>query len=188
MMKKLLCLCLSLLLVLSFAACDSEDDDDDRRSSKKSNSSASADYESAFELLVKYIDGTLKESELKKMLPEDEWNYIAKENDQNVDELCEEKYEALEEKWAGMVEQYGDGYRVEYKVISKTDIDEEEFEEFKNSMEYCGLDADSFGKGYAVTVELILTGENGEEEERNELAVVQYKGAWYISTLMMYGV
>lgn len=187
-MKKLLCLLLSILLVLSFAACDSEDDDDDdRRSSRRSKSSTSADYEDAIDLGVSLFDGSASKSDVKRLYPEDLWEYMAQESGESTEELREQLYEMLKEARADMEDEFGKDFSIEYEILEQKDVPKSEFDEFKENMEeYYGLDADSFEQCRELEMRVIITGVE-EEEETSSVHMVQYDGAWYIAELLMEG-
>lgn len=187
-MKKFLCILLSILMLLSFAACgsDNDDDDDDRRSSRKSKSSVSDDYEEAIDLCLKVFTGSITKSDVKRMFPDDLWEYMAEEEGESVDELCEEMYDMLKDTKAEMEEAYGDGFSAEYEILDKDTVDEDELDEFKEEAEeYYGLDPDKIGECYALEMQVVVSFD-GEEEEQNEtIHVLEYDGAWYIAEVLM---
>ncbi len=198
-MKKLLCILLSLLLMLSFAACESEDDDDDRRSSRRSKkgeatsdtdsgSNSSSDYEDAIELMMKVYECDISKSELKSMFPDVLWDYFEEEEGMTLDDCYDMISEGLEDERADLEEEFGEDFKIEYKILSQTDVDEDEFEEFKEYMEeYYGMDTDSFGACYEVEIKGTISGENDEETSEMTYHVVEFDGSWYIAEILMDG-
>ena len=191
-MKKLLCLILSVLLVLSFAACASEEDDDrESRKSKKNKESTSdvvasaGSYEDAIDLCLKVFVGSITKSDVKQMFPDDLWEYMAEEEGESVDELCEEMYDMLKETKADMEEAYGDGFSAEYEILDKKTFDGEEYDEFKEGAEEsCGLDPDKFGKCYEMKMRVVVSFEDEEEEQNETIHMFEYDGEWYIAEVV----
>lgn len=192
-MKKLLCLLLSILMLLSFVACESaDDDDDDRRSSRKSgknqSSAASSDYKDAIDLLMKVSECDISEKELKSMFPDFIWEYYEEEEGESFDEICEMISESLAEQRTDLEDEFGEDVAIQYEVTDKTEVDEEEFEEYKNTMaEQYGVDPEIFGECYTVEFEATMSGQYEEESQNMTYHVVEIDGTWYIAEILLEG-
>lgn len=193
-MKKLLCLLLSVLLVLSFAACESEDDDDDdRRSSRRSKkgdttTSASSDYEDAIDLLMKVNQCDISKNELKKMFPDALWDYFEEEEGMTLDDCYDMISESLADQRADLEEEFGEDFTLQYEIVNKKEVDEDEFDDFKETMkDYYGIGSSSFGDCYEVEIEGTMSGEYEEETGEMTWHVVEIDGSWYIAEILMDG-
>lgn len=186
-MKKLLCLLLSVLLVLSFAACESEEDDDSRssRRSKKSETVAEAsDYEDALDLLMKVYSYDVSKAELKSMFPDACLDFLEEEADMNFDDWYEKVSESFADERADLEDEFGEDFDIRYEITEKNEVDEDELDEFKENMkEYFGIKASSIGQCYEVELEGTISGENEEETATETWHVVQIDGSWYVTEI-----
>lgn len=184
-MKKFLCILLSILMLLSFAACESDEDDDDDRSSrrsKKSQSSTASDYEDAIEAAMKLASMDITKKELKSMFPDACWDYLEEEANMTFDEWYEMASEAFADERADLEDEFGEDVKLQYEILNKNEVDEEEFDEFKGNMkEYFGIKASSIGECYEVELEATMSGEYEEETEEMTWHVVEIDGSWYVA-------
>lgn len=193
-MKKLLCLLLSVLLAMSFAACDSEDDD---RSSKKSRkgkdtsgevSGSAGSYEDAIDLILELYTADLSKSEFEKMIPADLWDYYEKEEGMSVSDCYELVADGMDEQRAYMEEQYGENMKATYEIVSKEKASGSDIEEFLETMEEkFGLDPDDFGDAYEIELSITISGSEDEDTEEAEFGFIEYKGAWYAADALIEG-
>ena len=190
-MKKLLCLLLSVLFVLSFAACESEDDD--RRSSrrsKKEQTVGSSDYEDAIDLMMKVFSCDISEKELKSMFPAVCWDYFEEEEDQPFDEIYDMVSSDLENSREYLEEEFGEDFHIEYEIVSKEKLDADDealsefVEEFKNIY---GLDEFTVGDCYALEIEASMVGSNKEDPTEMSYHVIEIDGSWYVAEILLDG-
>ena len=189
-MKKLLCLLLSVLLVLSFAACGSEDDGGSSKKSKKNKESTEevGSYEDAIDLLLELYVADLSESEFKKMIPADIWKYYEDEEGMSVSDCYETVADGMDEQRAYMEEQYGEDMKVTYEIVSKEKASEGDVEDFLELMEeQYGLDPDDFGTCYEIELAITISGSEDEDTQETMMGFVEYKGSWYIADALTDG-
>ena len=197
-MKKLLCLLLSILLVLSLVACgDSSDkDDDDDRKEKRSNVSEDEEtgkseggkqesYETAIDRYIEYTVGTISKSNFKKLLPTVVWDYFEDEGE-DFETIYADAAEELEWMWEDYADTYGDDFKASYKITDKSKTADDEYEEFIETVcEECDMDPDDFGKCYTIEAELTISGSEDEDTDAGEIHVFEYDGKWYVAELLM---
>lgn len=196
-MKKLLALLLALVMVLSFAACGSEDDDDDSRSSRRSRKDktsqedpqepVSAGYEAAIKRIVNVMSCDISKNELKKMFPQECWDYFEEEEDMTLDDCYDMISESLKEQKEDLEDEFGKDFEVSYKILGKNDVPEDEMDEFKGIVdEMYGIKASAIGDCYEIELELTISGTE-EETDEDSWHVVEIDGVWYIAEILIEG-
>lgn len=194
-MKKLLCLLLALVMVLSFAACASDSDDDgESKRSKKSKETTeggtakSGSYEDAIELVLKLYTADLSKSDFEKMLPADVWTYLEDEEGVTVDDCYDQVAGDMDEQYEYMEELYGKNFKVTFEVVNKEKASEEDVADFLETMEdMYGLDADDFGDAYEIQFSATVSGSEGEDTQEMDMGFVEYKGNWYAADALLEG-
>lgn len=194
-MKKLLCLLLALVMVLSFAACASDSDDDgESKRSKKSKETTeggtakSGSYEDAIELVLKLYTADLSKSDFEKMLPADVWTYLEDEEGVTVDDCYDQVAGDMDGQYEYMEEMYGKNFKVTFEVVNKEKASEEDVADFLETMEdMYGLDADDFGDAYEIQFSATVSGSEGEDTQEMEMGFVEYKGNWYAADALLEG-
>ena len=189
-MKRLLCLLVSILLVLSFAACES--DDDDRRSSRKSKKEqtvASSDYEDAIDLLMKVFACDISEKELKSMFPAVCWDYFEEEG-QSFEEIYDMVSSDLENSKAYLEEEFGEDFYIKYEIVSKEKVDEddEDYLDFIEEIEdMYNIESLAYGDCYMLEIEASMVGSNKEDPTEMSYHVIEIDGVWYVAEILLEG-
>ena len=170
-MRKLLCLVLSLVLVLSLAACGGS-------SGKKDKSSKAAKTPEA--IAEKYMEAAL-DADFEKMLDlvhKDVINNGMEAEDMDDDdmqEMIDESSEELEELLAELEEE---DIKLSYEIVDVDALDKEMVESGK---EYYEDEYDvEITDAKSVMIEISIKADGETEYENIEIYVVKIGGSWYL--------
>ncbi len=188
-MKKLLCLLLSALLLLSCTACNSEEYVDEyyesTESTKKEPSVPEVSYDTAIRLMMKTFSNDFSKEELKSMYPDEAWTYFAEEKGKSLDDIYADFSGRMEENWEKTKEAVGEGAAVKYEILARTDCEGETYEAFKAEMgKKYGIAHDAFGTCYEVTVKKATVGKLREDIVTQNYHVFELDGNWYVSEVL----
>lgn len=170
-MRKLLCLLLSLVLVLSLAACG-ESGGKKEKSGKTPESVAEkymdavldADFEKIFDLIHKdVINNGLEAEGLDK---------------EYLQEMIDENNADMEEMFAELEEEAGGKVKFSYEVLEAEELSEDMLE---NGQEYYEDEYDvKITDAKVVEIEVTVEFDGDQETESFEIYVVKIGGSWYL--------
>lgn len=176
-MKKMICVLLSLILVLSLAACGAGE-------SKKEDRKTDKDYYSS---LVKNLVKSMQDADGEKLL-----SLFHKEA---VEIMCESSFDGDHESMAASLEatmresmedwerQYGRNIKLSHKIITAVKFEEENIRELQDQYhDFMNLNLE-IKKAYAVQVEMHVEGEDGENTYDTGLIAMKVDGKWYVDII-----
>lgn len=138
-------------------------------------------YESmelAVEAYMQMMTGVVSQEQIKRMFPERIWN-----DSEIVDDNYYAQYkEGIEEALAGYREEFGEDYRITWKISSVEMISENETyteEENQNIREWAGADGKDV-KSYYVTLSVQIKGNKGELTTSADCYPVKILEKWYV--------
>lgn len=186
-MKKLLCLLLALVMILSLVACDKKEKEDDTDKGKKTTQTedtkdkgedkepekeeekeTATSYEEKLDLYIRANYYTISEEEFDTMIPE------------GVDLLTYDDYlEGMEGVEEDLVETYGEDYEINYEIVEERELDESMLSMIVLAL---GLDMDNVEDSCEVDVEIAMSGSKSADEEPELVTflAILYEGEWYI--------
>lgn len=166
-MRKLLCLLLSLVLVLSLAACDKKEE---------KNKSAKAVAEAFMDAMINADSKAMFD-----LVPEEVMDYLMESEDMSKSDLKEmyaELDEEMAESFEEMEEYYGGKMKISYDVVDEYDLDEDDLADIQEMYEELDIKVKA-----AKVIELETTMKVGGEvieEDYMELVVIKVGSNWYI--------
>ena len=170
-MKKLLCVLLAALMLLSLCACGMLDSSD-----KEEEDS----YMQPLDDFMDYITGDATLKTIQRMMPDEAWEYREEEHDLTPDYI----WEVYQENRAGVVEgdeeEFGPNLKYHYEVVDDRKLDKDELEDLKEELEYYGIDPDDVKEAYEVDFEATISGDYDEETAENTYTVVKIGKTWYM--------
>lgn len=169
-MKKLLCLVLSLLLVLSLAACGGKE-------TKRSGNSAKTAIE-------QYLDACIKGDymAISNMQPKEVIDAIKANNDMDDDdwdEQIEQNQEIIENYFEILEGNYGGKPKITYEIVDQRSLDDKDdaFEEIQYKYEYYYDIEISDVKAFDVELTMMAGGEM--YKNTTTLHAVKINSSWY---------
>jgi len=209
MIKRLLCLLLSVLVLLSFAGCADdqeyeslqefnrtlelddikgdeyiEDDYDDVTITDKNNV-VNVGYKDAVGLMMKTFDNSFTEEELKAMFPDVCWSWFEKEKGKTFDDIYTDFRERMALNWEKTKESVGEDAAVKYEFVDLKECSNAEYEGLKSEItEKYGVDQASYGKCYKVFVKKVTVGSVKEDKYSQWYHVLQIDDKWYVAEVL----
>ena len=187
-MKKLLCLLLSLVLVLSFAACAAEEEEYDFEevtSITVQERPLNVEYKDAVHLLIKTFSGDFTKEELKAMYPAQCWTYFKEVKGMTLDAIYEDFNGRMQVRWEGIKETTGEDAAVRYEFEELLDCFGDDYVALKAELtERYGFAETSFGTCYQVRLKIATMGSLKEESHSQYYHVLEIDGAWYVAEIL----
>lgn len=166
-MKKLLMILLFLTVLLcSFAGCNM-----DREKKKEEEKVTASSYEDPVDVYMKVYSGALTKNDLKYFYPAEYWNFNV------LDEEWENLQNTMEVLTANMSEEFGDDYKVTYKIVSREEMELEEIREVMKDA--YNVPPEDIEKAYALEVEMTAKGSELEDTVTQNKVVMKIRGMWY---------
>lgn len=168
-MRKFLCLLLSLLMLVSLAACGDKDKKEDSGKSAKAVAESfmealiDSDAKAMFDLLPdEVVDAMLEETGMTKSEWKEELDYMS---------------ESLAENMADMEDYYGGKIKITYEIADEYDLDDDELEYLQENYEELDIKVKD-----AKVLEIDATMKAGdyEEDDSMELIVIKVGSNWYL--------
>ncbi len=206
-MKKLLCLFLSVLAVLSFAGCadyvsmDGYDDmqgDDllldidymdgeyDYTLPADTDNTLIYGYKDAIRLMMNTFDNSFTKEELKAMYPNECWTWFEEQKGLTVDDIYTGFSEKMEENWEKVKETVGENAAVKYEYLYRTDYEGEDYEALKAEVEAkYGIEPEAFGICYEVKLKKATVGSLREDVSTQVYHVAEIYGNWYVVEVLL---
>ena len=169
-MKKIICLILSLVLLLSLTACGS----------------GLLTYKSALDGFFDVISGEANKSKLKNMLPSEVWEHMEDEYDMDFDDFADEYEDNKEDLVDELESMYGDNVKISYTVEDEDELDEDELDELREELDYYGIDEDDVKQAYELELTVTAEGEDDSEEEEMTVTAIKIGNKWYIYELLYF--
>ena len=174
-LRKLLCLLLSLLMLVSLVACGDKDEDEGGESGGKKT----ANPETIVEKFMNcFIDADVKVAfdlvspEMLEFALEDEGM-----TEEDLDEMVDELNSQLEEMYEYVEEMTGEKLKMTYEIANETDMDEEDLEYIQSVYDEADIEIEA-AKVYDVDLIMEIAGES--QTETMEVTVVKIDGQWYL--------
>lgn len=180
-MKKWLCLLLSFVLLMSFAACDSD-------SGGGGGSSGASSYKTPIEGYVALKSGKATDSQIESMLPEEVWKQIEDDAEISVKDVQKGYKKYAEEARDEYEDEYGKNFKITYKWTDKEEITDEQLTEIKDAItgKYEKIENKDIENAYKVDFTATIKGsEDDDEVEFEDFIVVQIGGKWYSNSAIM---
>lgn len=169
-MRNILCLLLSLVMLLSLAACGDKDDEggESGKSAKAvaeqfMDGLADADAEAMFDLLPDEVVEYIMEDE---GMSKSDWN-------EQIDYLSE----SLKEMYEETEEYYGGKLKITYEITDEWDLEDEELEELQEDYEDVDV---KIKAAKVIEVEAVMNCGDYEEPTTFELVVLKIGSNWYL--------
>lgn len=162
-MKRVLCLTLALLMLLSLAACGG-------KGGKKGRATS---IEDVLDNRVDYLMGKASKTQVQNMYPPEFWG-------DDFEAFWEEYQEDRQEMMEEQEEKYGKNVKYSYQILEKEKFDEEKVEQAGTYFEEnWNIDPDSVTEGYNLTVEVIVKGSEKEDARVIQVSVAKIGNYWY---------
>lgn len=140
---------------------------------------------SAVNNMEKVMNG--KVNNLKKMAPQEYWDYQEKEENFDFEELKAYRKEAAEEYWNSESE-YGKNAKTSIKIDEKTEVTEEKLDSIANALEgQYGIKAKKVKKAYILDTTVTLKGSEKSRSYETKLTAAKIGSKWYIIDYYEYG-
>ena len=160
-MKKLICVLLALVMVLSLTACG-----------------ANGSHKS----VVKTLFASIEKGDAEKMLslfPEEVLEAM-EENLGDEDEVLEYFEDAMDSLMDEFEDMYGDDIKITYEIEDEDELDEDDIDEIIDFYEEY-LDADlDIEAAYELEVEATIEGEDDDDTDEMTIFVIKIDGKWYL--------
>ena len=170
-MKKLFCLLLAFVMLLSFAACE-KDDKDEKEKKEKTPS-----YEQPVKDMIDIQVGKATEKQIKRMYPEE----VLEMWEEDADELWEEYEDEKEYIVEEYEDQYGKNFKITYKITDKEELKGGNLDELADELNYqFDIDMDDVEEAYELEIEFTLKGNDDEDEYEKTVTVYKLRGQWYL--------
>lgn len=180
-MKKLLCLLLGTVLLLSFAACESEEYESYESTQSTEKGVPEASYDTAIRLMMKTFSNDFTKEELKAMYPQQCWTYFAEEKGKSLDDIYADFSSRMADNWVKTQDAVGEDAAVKFEILSRTDYENNAYDTFQAEMEEkYGIARDSFGACYEVMLKKATVGKLREDISNQRYHVFELDGAWYV--------
>lgn len=172
MMKKLLALLLAIVMIMSFAACNSEKDNDNNQKSSNSYNTALNNYQAV-------LNGNAEK--LTSLAPNEIWEW-AEENGNvtqtDVKRVYKDQYEDLKEE---LEEEFGKNTTIKITVTDKKEMSKKDIHEIGESLEASyDLDGGEITAGWEIDAEIAYKGKDDNTEIETELHIVKIGNQWYV--------
>lgn len=171
--KKIFALSAAAVLALSMTACGKNDDDDDDEESTPA-------YEKPVEA---FFDNTMKlniENAKSNLFFEEELEYIQKnqfsDDEEQLDEYVEEMFSGFDYDFES---EFGEGYKISYKVVDKERFDDEMTDDCNSHYsQYFEDENFEIDGGYTMDVEVTVRADGESYVAEWEFVVVEIDGDW----------
>lgn len=172
MMKKLLALLLTIVMLLSLAACNSDKDSDDNQNSSDSYNTAINNYQAV-------LNGNTEK--LTSLAPNEIWEW-AEENGNvaqtDVKRAYKDQYEDLKED---LEEEFGKNATIKITETDKKEMSKRDIHEIGEMLEASyDIDEGKITAGWEMEVEIAYKGKDDNMEVETELHVVKISNQWYV--------
>ena len=162
-MKKIICVLMALVLMLSLTACG-----------------ANSSYKSVVKTMIKAMEKCDAEKMIK-IFPDEFLEYMCEEEyDDDYDDMVDDLEDSLEDSMDWWEDQYGRDIKLTYEIDDADELDEDEIEALMDYYDdVMDLDLD-IKKAYVVEVELDIEGKKDDGSEDMVLTVIKVGSKWYI--------
>lgn len=124
--------------------------------------------------------GKISESKIEKLAPKEFWDYLEDEEDTELDDVVEMYEEAWDETKDYNEEEYGDNWRVTYKIESKKKIKDSKIKKIARALnDQYDIKKSSVKKGFDLKVEWEIKGSEDDEDDTLKFAMLKIGGKWY---------
>ena len=209
-MKKLLCLFLCVLALLSFAGCADQEEFDSMQKfnsqveldyaqeyeyidkeyegtlSKNENKIVNAGYKDAFNLMMKTFSNSFTKEELKAMYPDACWTWFKEEKGKTLDDIYDNFSSLMATNWEKTKETVGQDAEIKYEFENLVECDAADYEELKTEItEKYGVDQASYGRCYNVRIKRATVGSLKENIYSQWYQVLQINEKWYVAEVLL---
>jgi len=161
-MKKIICVLLALVMMLSLTACG-----------------ANGSYKAVVKTMVKSMEDCDAEKMLK-LFPEEVMEILYENYDDDIDELIEELEDSMKDTMDYYEDEYGRNIKLSFEIDDADELDEDELDDLMdNYYDYMDVDIE-IKKAYELEVELIIEGKKDEDSEDATMTVIKVGNKWYI--------
>lgn len=124
--------------------------------------------------------GKVTENKIEALAPKDVWEYFEDEEDLDPDDAVDYFEEAAEDSADYLEEEYGDNWRVSYKIKDKDQIKDSKLKKIARTLhDKYDIKKSSVKKGFDLELEVKIKGSEDEDEDDLEFAVLKIGGKWY---------
>lgn len=129
-----------------------------------------------------------KTNHLEDLAPDEYWDYMEEENDFDFDDYQEQADKNYANRVENLEEEYGDDYKVKYKITSKSEISKSKLKKIAKALkESYDIKSSKVTKGYKLRLELTISGSEDDSEEKSTIYALKISGKWYIVNVSEYG-
>ena len=165
-MKKIICVLMALVLMLSLTACG-----------------ANGSYKSVVKTMTKAMEECDGEKMIK-IFPEELMEILCEEQfDDDYDDMVDDLEDSLKDTMDWWEDQYGRDIKLTYEIDDADELDEDEIEAIMDYYDdVMDLDLD-IKKGYEVEVEMTIEGKDDDDSEDMVLTIIKVGSKWYVDLM-----
>lgn len=143
-------------------------------------------YKGAMKLYFNSVNNA-DSSKLGDMAPEAYWDYLEEVYNRDLDQYQETWEHNMENNRQYLEDEYGEDYKLKYKVKSKSEVSTAKLKKMAKAMkESYDIKASSVTKGYKLKVDIVISGSEGDEDETTTIYVLKIDGKWYLANVTEY--
>jgi hypothetical protein len=122
------------------------------------------------------------------MAPEAYWDYLEEVYNKDLDQYQETWEHNMENNLQYLEDEYGEDYKLKYKVKSKSEVSTAKLKKMAKAMkESYDIKASTVTKGYKLKVDIIISGSEGDDDSTSTIYVLKIDGKWYLADVTEYG-
>lgn len=163
-MKKILCVCTCLALLVSLSACGITD---------------MFTYKGAVNNYMSALIGEADEDTFRSLVPEEAWEYLD-DVGYDPDDIVEQYLDSQDDIMDDLEDELGDDVKFSYTVDDEDELSRKEMEELCEYLEHYDVDTDDIKKAYELELYVTLEGDYDDEEDDITLIVYQLGYKWYV--------
>ena len=139
-------------------------------------------YKTPIENMIKVMedgDGDAMRNMLAKSQIDAMENVYSLFDEDGMDKYFDDAAESVHD---GLVDQYGDNFKISYEIIDKEELDSDELSDIEDSYSY--LSDSKVTAGYKLEVKMTIKGDE-EKTDKDEITVVKVDGDWVTTDASM---
>jgi hypothetical protein len=131
-----------------------------------------------------YVDVEYKyvvsKSKIESLAPKEYWEYYEDEYDEDLDDVVDEYEDYADEKIEYLDDEFGDDWRVTYKIEDKEKISDSKLKKIARALhDDYDIKKSSVKKGFDIELELEIKGSEDDDDGDDDIAVLKIDGKWY---------
>ena len=138
-------------------------------------------YKKAIKGYIAVEFGKATEKQYEASRPKEYWDLVEDDMDMDVDEMYENYEEDNEELVEYLEEEYGDDYKVTFKIKEADKLSKKKLKDAKDYAEaFWDVNKKDVKVGYKVKVEITIKGDEDKDSDTVKAVVVKIDGKWYV--------